>query len=367
MTSKQDSEAIETTRSEVLTINAANKTFVSRSGDPVHAIDNVSIEVQPGEFFIMLGPSGCGKTSLLRAIAGLEVLDSGEIYLGNERLDTMPPYRRPVNTVFQSYALFPHLSIEENVAFGLQMEHLPKDQISKRVAQMLDLVHLANKADNRTTELSGGQQQRIALARALAKQPKVLLLDESLSALDFKLRREMQVELKNIQRQTGITFIFVTHDQEEALSMGDRIAVFSEGKPVQIGTAREIYDEPKTRFVADFIGDINFFDGTYTAQGVDTNGVVLPVEEVPDWLKPGETVSAAIRPENLRLEPPDEKLLTGTLTNKVYMGTDMRCYVTLKSGQRVLLRVPPALQYGRFQTGATVSIAADPKHTRVVK
>ncbi|MCH4160303.1 ABC transporter ATP-binding protein [Bifidobacterium sp.] len=355
--------------SEVLTINAADKTFTTRSGECIHAIDKVSIEIQPGEFFILLGPSGCGKTTLLRALAGLEELDSGEIYLGDQRLDALPPHRRPVNTVFQSYALFPHLTVEENIAFGLQMDGLPKREIADRVHEMLDLVHLSQKANSRPSELSGGQQQRIALARALAKSPKVLLLDESLSALDFKLRREMQDELKRIQRHTGITFIFVTHDQEEALSMGDRIAVFSDGKPSQIGTAQEIYDAPKTRFVADFIGDINFFEGTITEQGmVDSNHARLALsEEAAASAQIGTSVTVAVRPENMRLEAPTEGLLQGTLTSKVYMGTDIRCHVQLASGEHVLLRVPPALQYGRFSEGATVSIVVDPKHTRIVE
>jgi spermidine/putrescine transport system ATP-binding protein len=355
--------------SEVLTINAADKTFTTRTGECIHAIDNVSIEIQPGEFFILLGPSGCGKTTLLRALAGLEELDGGEIYLGDQRLDTLPPHRRPVNTVFQSYALFPHLSVEENIAFGLQMDGLSKQAISTRVHEMLDLVHLSQKAGSRPSELSGGQQQRIALARALAKSPKVLLLDESLSALDFKLRREMQDELKRIQRHTGITFIFVTHDQEEALSMGDRIAVFSQGKPSQIGTAQEIYDAPKTRFVADFIGDINFFEGTLAEAGVvESNNARLALSDEAAASSPlGAAVTLAVRPENMRLEEPQEGLLQGILTSKVYMGTDIRCHVRLNSGEHVLLRVPPALQYGRFSEGAPVSIVVDPKHTRIVE
>lgn len=361
---------VEMPNSEVLTINGADKTFLTRSGESIHAINNVSIDIQPGEFFILLGPSGCGKTTLLRALADLEELDGGEIYLGDERLDTLPPHRRPVNTVFQSYALFPHLTVEENIAFGLQMDGMPKADIARRVQEMLELVHLSQKAGSRPAELSGGQQQRIALARALAKSPKVLLLDESLSALDFKLRREMQDELKRIQRHTGITFVFVTHDQEEALSMGDRIAVFSQGRPSQIGTAQEIYDAPRTRFVADFIGDINFFEGTLTEAGVvESNDARLPFNEDASMVPPlpGSAVTVAVRPENMRLEEPKEGLLQGTLTSKVYMGTDIRCHVTLNSGEHVLLRVPPALQYGRFTEGASVSIAVDPKHTRIVE
>ncbi|MDR3360925.1 MAG: ATP-binding cassette domain-containing protein, partial [Bifidobacteriaceae bacterium] len=229
-------------RRQGLTMLALRKTFAGAEGGEVRALDGVSLEILRGEFFVLLGPSGCGKTTLLRAIAGLEPLDSGEIYLGDQHIDVLPPAKRPVNTVFQSYALFPHLTIWENVAFGLRMAKWPKPKIERRVAEMLELVQLPGAGPRKPSQLSGGQQQRVALARALAKEPAVLLLDEPLSALDLKLRRGMQTELKRIQRDTGITFVFVTHDQEEALTLGDRIAVFQEGQAIQVGTPEQIYD-----------------------------------------------------------------------------------------------------------------------------
>jgi spermidine/putrescine transport system ATP-binding protein len=301
-----------------LTINQATKTFTSAEGDRVTALDHASLDIARGEFFVLLGPSGCGKTTLLRAIAGLEPLDSGEIYLGPLYLDPLPPYKRPVNTVFQSYALFPHLSVWDNIAFGLKMDRKPRAEVHARVEAMLDLVRLTDVHGRKPGQLSGGQQQRIALARALAKQPQVLLLDEPLSALDLKLRRGMQGELKRIQRETGITFVFVTHDQEEALSLGDRIAVFDQGRPVQIGTPQEVYRHPANRFVADFIGDTNFV-------------------ELPD--RPG--VDLAIRPENITLVPPGPGAYDATIQDIVYMGTDLRVTAQLAGGVTLRLRVSP--------------------------
>jgi spermidine/putrescine transport system ATP-binding protein len=240
-----------------LEVRGVSKIFPTPEGGEVRALDDVSLDIAAGEFFILLGPSGCGKTTLLRLIAGLEYPDAGEIMLGGERLDLLPPWKRNVNTVFQSYALFPHMTIAENIAFGLEMEGADKATISARVKEMLDLVRLTGYESRRPSQLSGGQQQRVALARALAKRPSVLLLDEPLSALDLKLRRGMQVELKAIQQQTGVTFVFVTHDQEEAMSMGDRIAVFSNGQIAQLGTPRDIYEHPVNSYVADFVGETN--------------------------------------------------------------------------------------------------------------
>lgn len=225
---------------------------------PVKAVDNVTLTIKPNEFFTLLGPSGCGKTTLLRMIAGLDIPTSGRMILDGHDIAPLPAYRRPVNTVFQSYALFPHMSVAENIAFGLKMQKKPQADIEKAVKESLALVRLDDKGDRKPAQLSGGQQQRVALARALVNHPKILLLDESLSALDYKLRKEMQIELKRLQRETGITFIFVTHDQDEALSMSDRIAVMEKGNIAQLGTPTEIYDEPKSRFVANFIGICNF-------------------------------------------------------------------------------------------------------------
>jgi spermidine/putrescine transport system ATP-binding protein len=233
------------------------------SDDPglAPALDNVSVDIDDNEFFTLLGPSGCGKTTLLRTIAGFEHVSEGEIRLAGEPVNDLPPFKRRVNTVFQSYALFPHMSVAQNIAFGLEMQGLERKLIADRVNEMLALVQMEHLAGRKPAELSGGQQQRVALARALAPKPKVLLLDEPLSALDLKLRKEMQVELKRVQKEAGITFIFVTHDQEEALTLSDRIAVMSAGKILQIGTPTDIYEHPKHRFVAQFIGDINFLPG----------------------------------------------------------------------------------------------------------
>ena len=233
------------------------------SDDPglAPALDNVSVDIADNEFFTLLGPSGCGKTTLLRTIAGFEHVSEGEIRLAGEPVNDLPPFKRRVNTVFQSYALFPHMSVAQNIAFGLEMQGLDRKLIPQRVDEMLALVQMQHLAKRKPAELSGGQQQRVALARALAPKPKVLLLDEPLSALDLKLRKEMQVELKRVQKEAGITFIFVTHDQEEALTLSDRIAVMSAGKILQIGTPNDIYERPQHQFVAQFIGDINFLPG----------------------------------------------------------------------------------------------------------
>jgi spermidine/putrescine transport system ATP-binding protein len=355
-------------RESGLTINKARKVFTSAEGTQVRAVDDVSLAIPQGEFFILLGPSGCGKTTLLRSIAGLETLDAGEIYLGDTRIDELAPYRRPVNTVFQSYALFPHMTIAQNIAFGLQMEKQSKATIAKTVGDMLDLVHLSEIGGHKPNQLSGGQQQRVALARALAKSPQVLLLDESLSALDFKLRRQMQVELKRIQRETGITFVFVTHDQEEALSMGDHIAVFSEGKPKQIGTPQEIYDTPANRFVADFIGDINFLDATkVNGNCVEVQGVTFPVSQDVTNRSDGAALCVAVRPERIGLTSADSDGLLGTITALTFMGADIRCEVTLRDHTALQVRVSPPFDTNVLRPGGTVSIAIHADHMRVVE
>lgn len=244
-----------------LEIQSVTKTF-PHAGTPVRAVDNVSLSIRGNEFFTLLGPSGCGKTTLLRLIAGLEIADSGKIILGEQDITDLPAHKRPVNTVFQSYALFPHMTVAENIAFGMKMQKKNTAEIEEAVKKSLRLIRLDQMAERKPAQLSGGQQQRVALARALVNKPKALLLDESLSALDYKLRKDMQVELKRLQQETGITFIFVTHDQDEALSMSDRIAVMDHGKVVQLGSPQEVYDTPATRFVADFIGTCNFVKGS---------------------------------------------------------------------------------------------------------
>ncbi|UUC50068.1 ABC transporter ATP-binding protein [Pseudomonas citronellolis] len=285
-------------------------------GQGLKALDDVSLDIRANEFFTLLGPSGCGKTTLLRLIAGFEQPTSGSIRLYGEPMQGLPPFRRPVNTVFQSYALFPHMTVAQNIAFGLEMQGKPKAETEATVKAMLELVRLPDVGSRRADQLSGGQQQRIALARALASRPKVLLLDESLSALDLKLRKEMQIELKRLQHETGITFIFVTHDQEEALTMSDRIAVMNKGQILQIGTPTEIYDAPANRWVADFIGETNFLEAE-----VNGDGVVLADGQrlTAATTLPGK-VTLAIRPERTELTQDGE--LEGVVETVVYVGTD---------------------------------------------
>ena len=312
---------------EGLRLRHVSKAFTTPEGDVVRALDDVSLEVGSNEFVVLLGPSGCGKTTLLRTIAGLENADSGEVYLDGARLDDAPPFRRPVNTVFQSYALFPFLTVERNIAFGLQMEKRSKAEIRQRIAEMLDLVKLSGFAKRTPAQLSGGQQQRVALARALAKRPSVLLLDEPLGALDLKLRRQMQTELKRIQRSTGIAFVFVTHDQEEALALGDRIAVLDAGRIVQIGTPREIYESPATRFVADFIGETNLLPVTRNEHGTLTVAgqwqiYLADIDNVEEAaLANAASVSLAVRPERVTLSP--EGVLRGVISEATYLGADV--------------------------------------------
>ncbi|PAV48355.1 spermidine/putrescine ABC transporter ATP-binding protein [Pseudomonas sp. HAR-UPW-AIA-41] len=290
------------------------------------ALDDVSLEIRDNEFFTLLGPSGCGKTTLLRLIAGFEQPSAGIIRLYGEPMQDLPPFRRPVNTVFQSYALFPHMTVAQNIGFGLEMQGKPKAEIAATVERMLALVKLPHVADRRADQLSGGQQQRIALARALASRPKVLLLDESLSALDMKLRKDMQIELKRLQAETGITFIFVTHDQEEALTMSDRIAVMSQGRILQVGSPTEIYEAPVNRTVADFIGETNFLTADAFASGVRLADGQLLSAVSPT---PGP-VTLAIRPERISLQ--DNGDLQGEVEEVVYIGTDT-LYLLKVAGQ----------------------------------
>ncbi|WP_404811442.1 ABC transporter ATP-binding protein [Gemmobacter serpentinus] len=309
-----------------------------QGGAAVRALDDVSVEIRKGEFFTLLGPSGCGKTTLLRLIAGFESPTSGQILLHGRDITMLPPNKRPVNTVFQSYALFPHLTVAQNVGFALQMQGKPKAQVAETARQMLDLVKLGHLADRKITQMSGGQQQRVALARALAAKPEVLLLDEPLSALDLKLRKEMQVELKRLQTETGITFIFVTHDQEEALTMSDRIGVMSNGKIQQIGTPRDIYTRPVNRFVASFIGETNFLPATLVPGGarLATGDVV----ELPGAEGPAGPVTLTVRPEQVRLTPAGEAgSVPATIRDWVYFGTDTHVHLLLADGTEVVARL----------------------------
>ena len=292
---------------------------VNRAFGDVRALHDVSIDIAENEFFALLGPSGCGKTTLLRTLAGFEQPDSGTVLLSGDDLLAIPAHRRPVNLMFQSYALFPHMSVERNVAYGLARDKVAKAEIRSRVAEVLDTVGLSDKASNRPHQLSGGQRQRVALARAIVKRPKVLLLDEPLSALDRKVRAQMQIELKRLQQDVGITFVVVTHDQEEAMSMADRIAVMSGGQVQQVDSPVDLYRNPANRFVADFIGSSNVFDGTWSNDRIDvaTYGAL-----------PGRQVSAladgpahlVVRPEHTAVVAPTDGLLRGKVIEQQFLG-----------------------------------------------
>jgi spermidine/putrescine transport system ATP-binding protein len=310
------------------------------------ALNDVSVTIRENEFFTLLGPSGCGKTTLLRSIAGFNTPTSGVIRLDGQDLGPLPPFKRPVNTVFQNYALFPHMTVAENIGFGLEMLDTPKSKIRATVDEMLELVQMTPMADRRPSELSGGQQQRVALARALAPRPKVLLLDEPLSALDYKLRKGMQIELKRLQSETGITFVFVTHDQEEALSMSDRIAVMNHARILQVGGAHDIYDHPAERFVAEFIGESNFLGGRITgsdgahAQVQLVGGATVLARQPHDDIA-GDSVTIALRPEHAAFCAPDsaEATIHGQVEDVVYLGTDTHFHLRLEDASRFALRI----------------------------
>jgi spermidine/putrescine ABC transporter ATP-binding subunit len=323
--------------SSFLNISAVSK----RYGD-VQALNNVSIDIRENEFFALLGPSGCGKTTLLRALAGLESLDSGVVTLANEDLLSVPANKRPVNLMFQSYALFPHLNVYDNVAYGLRREKLGKAEIDQRVQDVLKTVGLIDQKDRRPSQLSGGQKQRVALARAIVKRPKILLLDEPLSALDKKVRSEMQLELKRLQHEAGITFIIVTHDQEEAMSIADRIALMDKGEVVQIATPVEMYSAPKTKFVADFIGTSNLFPGTLGAESISVKGTSLPTPATQ--LSVGSKAVLVLRPEDIKLGSTGS--LSGTLVSSNFYGGSSLLFIDCGFDQLVkvscaLNQVPP--------------------------
>ena len=343
---------------------------------PVTALNGVNLSVNDNEFFTLLGPSGCGKTTLLRLIAGFETATAGEILLFGDSIERLPPHERPVNTVFQQYALFPHLNVFDNVAFGLEMLRKPKTDIKKTVMTMLELVKMEAFATRKPAQLSGGQQQRIALARALAPHPKVLLLDEPLSALDLKLRHAMRGELKTLQRETGVTFIFVTHDQEEALTMSDRVAVMSAGEVQQIGSVTEIYENPHNRFVADFIGRSNFLEGMVTEAGDGSicvqlgSGATIPLQ-TDEAHQRGETVTLVLRPEKISLKPKTETaapgVLHGIVTETMYLGTDTNFQVELGHGSVLEVRDQNSLTgAARFRVGDEVALIVAPNAARVL-
>ena len=317
---------------------------VKRYGD-FTALKTISLSIMDNEFFTLLGPSGCGKTTLLRMIAGFEDVTEGGIFLYGDEIENLPPNRRPVNTVFQNYALFPHMTILDNVAFGLEMRGASKSEARKKAGEMLDLVQLTQFAARKPSQLSGGQQQRVALARALAPQPKVLLLDEPLSALDLKLRKAMQLELKHLQRETGITFIFVTHDQEEALTMSDRIAVMSAGELQQLGSPTDIYERPHNMFVADFIGETNLL--AVSVDKIENGRAVCHLGggheltcNAVKGIGEGASVHMSIRPERLFMSdaPSESESLRGRVKQNIFVGTDISTIVDLENGPEFVVR-----------------------------
>jgi len=322
------------------------KEFVSQK-DSVAAVDHIDLTIHEGEFFSMLGPSGCGKTTTLRMIAGFEEPTSGKVLLYGTDVTTTPPNRRDVNMVFQNYALFPHMTVAQNIAFGLERKGVGKSDVRKRVAESLELVELTGRERRRPKELSGGQQQRVALARALVNHPRALLLDEPLGALDLKLRQNMQIELKRIQREVGITFVYVTHDQSEALTMSDRLVVMRDGKIEQLGTPRELYEQPATRFVAGFIGTSNILHGI--VESVGAAGAVMRTSEAESVVIPlrstassGQTIAATVRPEKMTMSlsrPADGCALRATVSEVVYLGTSTNFTVTTLLGELVVYQL----------------------------
>jgi spermidine/putrescine transport system ATP-binding protein len=337
------------------------------------AVDGVSLEVRQGEFLTLLGPSGCGKTTTLRMIGGFELPSAGEILIDGEPMGDRPPYRRPVNTVFQNYALFPHMTVAQNVSYGLEMAGVPKADRQRRVAEALAMVRLPHVEQRKPAELSGGQQQRVALARALVNRPAVLLLDEPLGALDLKLRKAMQLELKQLNREVGATFVYVTHDQEEALTMSDRIAVMNEGRVLQLGAPGEIYERPRTRFVADFIGQTNFLE----VDVIGADGAMVEVElpssgrlraRAPDGIAPAGRMTLAVRPEKISLlgdlpgsEIPGWDRLTGRLEEIVYVGTHTDYLLRLPGGQLLTIhRQNRAVGEADYPVGTDLTVVFNP-------
>jgi spermidine/putrescine transport system ATP-binding protein len=344
---------------------------IKRFGE-LAAVDDLNLEIRKGEFFSLLGPSGCGKTTTLRMVAGFDQPSQGHIYLDGEAVETVPPYKRNVNTVFQSYALFEHLNIEDNVAFGLKRRKVPSDEIRSRVAEALELVELHGRGKARPRELSGGQKQRVALARALVNRPSVLLLDEPLGALDLKLRKQMQVELKGIQREVGITFLYVTHDQEEALAMSDRIAIMERGVVKQCSSPEEVYEHPSGPFVAGFIGVSNLLNGVVQNGGVKLASGATCVADVPSDCPPGSEVHLSVRPEKIWLDELEEGMvaLDGTVVERVYVGTTTQVIVELAPGMRVTAleqNVARARSDDRWQIGDRVRLGWHREHARVLR
>jgi spermidine/putrescine transport system ATP-binding protein len=321
----------------LLSVRGVSKSY---AGKPV--LLSLDLEIGDGEFLTLLGPSGCGKTTLLRLLAGFERPDSGSLVLASEDITALPPERRPLNTVFQQYALFPHMTVFDNVAYGLRREGRPRDEIDQRVADVLTMVQMEGLASRRPHQLSGGQQQRVAIARAVVKRPRLLLLDEPLSALDYKLRRKMQIELKRLQRELGITFVFVTHDQEEALSMSDRVVVLYQGQVQQVGTPREIYERPANLFAARFVGETNLFPAMVTGVtddriAVDIRGLSRQLRRPGFAVSVGQQVNVLLRPEDIRVLAADaDHGFAGTVIERNYKGSTLDSLIRLDDGNEVL-------------------------------
>jgi spermidine/putrescine transport system ATP-binding protein len=350
-----------------------------RFGEMV-AVDDLTLSIERGAFYALLGPSGCGKTTTLRMIGGFEDPSEGVVYLGGQAVTDLPPYRREVNTVFQSYALFPHLSVERNVAFGLERRKVSKSDVKRRVAETLDMVQLGPLAKRRPAQLSGGQQQRVALARALVNRPRALLLDEPLGALDLRLRKQLQLELKRIQQDVGITFVHVTHDQEEAMSMADTIAVMNKGKIEQAGSAEDLYERPNTAFVANFLGVSNLVDGKVLERNSDIATVEtedgrihVPCERMSEGA--GDAVRVGVRPEKIELVPAaagvpqGRNALRGTVSVASFLGVSIQYVVTAPGGEELVVFAPNAGggQPEALGVGRDVLLTWDPHHTFVVR
>ena len=333
---------------------------VSKSFDGEPVLKNFNLYIRDKEFVTLLGPSGCGKTTTLRLIGGFETPDEGSIIFEGKDITDVPPHARQVNTVFQRYALFPHLNVYDNIAFGLRLKKLPKTEIDERVHKMLDMVMLKGFERRKVSSLSGGQQQRVAIARSLINEPRVLLLDEPLGALDLKLRKDMQKELKSIQQAIGITFIYVTHDQEEALSMSDIIVVMSDGEIQQIGTPTDIYNEPKNAFVADFIGESNILDGTMLADcKVKFAGHIFTC--VDSGFAPNESVDVVVRPEDVDVVEPGKGMLTGTVTSVTFKGVHYEIIVDIKGFKWMIQSTDFVSE------GATIGVYVEPEAIHIMK
>jgi len=375
-TATPEGERVDATASTEADIHLEGVT--KRFGDAV-AVDDLTLSIERGAFYALLGPSGCGKTTTLRMIGGFEDPSEGVVYLGGQEVTNLPPYKRDVNTVFQSYALFPHLNVERNVAFGLERKKVDKAEATRRVGEALEMVQLGPLAKRKPGQLSGGQQQRVALARALVNRPRALLLDEPLGALDLRLRKQLQLELKRIQQDIGITFVHVTHDQEEAMSMADTIAVMNKGKIEQAGTAEDLYERPRTAFVANFLGVSNLVDGKVLERGTEMATVQTPdgTIRVPCSLMseaPGDAVRVGVRPEKIELvpaalgTPPGRNALHGTVTVASFLGVSIQYIVTAPGGEELTVYAPnrEGVQPLTLGVGQEVLLTWDPQHTFVV-